>query len=131
MIGSGGRQLQVVCATFLLVAGMSFAGGATSYALFVDTETADAVTIQIEKKNQGPVTFSGCDKVTFEPANTSDFTFNVTTGQATYDFDETDFNTIGGKTQFQVKAGSDFPSGEQIVEATLDGTTYSNPNYPC
>lgn len=131
MIGTDRKKLQVVCATFILVAGISFAGGATTHALFVDTETADTVTIQIEKKNQGPVKFKGCDTVEFEPDNTNDFAFNVTTGsQDTYYFNESDFNTNGNKKQFKVEVGKEIPSGKQIKEVTLDGTTYSNPNYP-
>lgn len=131
MIGTDRKKLQVVCTTFILVAGISFAGGATTQALYFDTETADNVTVQIEKKNQGPVSFSGCDEVKFEPDNTNDFTFNVTTDQDTHRFNETDFTTNGNKSKFKVKSPNDFPSGEQIMEATLDGTTYSNPNYPC
>lgn len=109
--------------------GASFTGGAATHALLTDSSTSDQATIQIAKQNQGAVSFKDCTEVTFEPNNSDDFTLEVTTDQNSYQFDETDFNR--NKKKFKVKTGDEIPSGEQIKQATLDGTTYQNPNYPC
>lgn len=121
----------VAVACLLTVVAASFGAGATTHALLADSETGDTATIQIAKQNQGPVSFKGCTKVVFEPSNNDDFTLDVTTGTKAYSFDETDFSTNGNKKKFRVDVDEEIDAGEQIEKATLDGTTYSNPNYPC
>lgn len=116
---------------FVAVVGISFTGGATTHALLADSDTSDPATIQIAKQNQGPVSFNGCTRVKFTPSNNDDFALDVTTDRTTYRFNETDFNTNGNKNTFKVDVGDEIDPGEQIKQATLDGTTYENPNYPC
>lgn len=119
------RELSVVLLAIFVV--ITFTGGAVTHAVLTDTEPADNETISLAKKNQGAVTFGNCDKVDFEPDDPNNFVIEVGTDTDVHAFDETDFP----KNKFTIQSGNNkkIPGDELIRNATLDGTTYNNPNY--
>lgn len=127
------REVSVVVLAIFVV--VTFTGGAATHALLTDTEYSDTESITLTKKNQGSVTFTKCKKVDFQPDDPSTFTVNVTTtGQSgatkTYNFTDADFAGSGPEFSLQTGNNKKLDRNDEIRQITLDGTTYSNPNYP-
>lgn len=120
--------LALYAAMGLLVVVSASVAGVGTYALLSDTETDDAGTISVTKKNSAEVRFKGgCTKADIAPSDPNDFdmTVNLADGRSNT-FDENDFNP-GGDGEFTFDTGKDWPAEKpapEMANITLDGTTY-------